>query len=131
MSIIEQNYTSVTPFPQLSLATSMSFNSSNLTTKQDINMVTNPIKAIFNLDNNLDEVRGHSLDMSIHRPRSPSLLSSESEEEYHIWVKRDSNRIDENDPVPTSSSINLKYATQGGQNNQVSKMADPTLNMRM
>jgi len=112
-------------------ATSMGFNSSNLTTEQDINMVTNPIKAMFNLDNNLDEVRGRSLDMSIHRPRSPSLLSSESEEEYHIRVKRDSNRMDEDDSAPTSSSINLEYVTQGGQNNQVSKVADPILNMRI
>ncbi len=67
-------------------ATSMSFNSLNLTTKQDINMDTNPIKAMFNLNNNLDEVRGCSLDMSIHRPRSPSLLLSISEEEYHLLL---------------------------------------------
>ena len=67
-------------------ATSMSFNSLNLTTKQDINIDTNPIKAMFNLNNNLDEVRGCSLDMSIHRPRSPSLLLSISEEEYHLLL---------------------------------------------
>jgi len=47
-------------------------------------METNYIEAMFDLDNNLDEVRGCSLDMSIHRPRSPSLSSSKSEEEYYI-----------------------------------------------
>jgi len=66
-----------------------------------------------------------------NEPRSPSLSSSKSEEEYHIRVKKDSNRMDKDDSAPTSSSINLEYATQGGQNNQVSKAADPTLNMRM
>jgi len=65
-------------------ATTMSFNSLKLTPRQDINMETNYIEAMFDLDNNLDEVRGCSLDMSIHRPRSPSLLSSKSEEEYYI-----------------------------------------------
>ncbi len=55
-------------------ATTMSFNSLKLIPGQDINMDTNPIEAMFDLDNNLDEVRGCSLDMSIHRPRSPSLF---------------------------------------------------------
>ena len=63
-----------------SSATSMSFNSLNFITEQDINMVTNLIKAMFNLDNNLDEVRGHSLDLSIYRPRSLSLSLSVSED---------------------------------------------------
>ena len=64
--------------------TSMSFNFSNLTTEQDINMVTNPIEAMFNLDNNLDKVKDRSLDISIHKPRFPSLSLSKSEEKYHI-----------------------------------------------
>jgi len=65
-------------------ATTMSFNSLKLTPGQDINMDTNSIEAMFDLGNNLEVVRGCSLDMSIHRPRSPSLSSSEYEEEYHI-----------------------------------------------
>ena len=65
-------------------ATTMSFNSLKLTPGQDINMDTNPIEAMFDLGNNLEVVRGCSLDMSIHRPRSPSLLSSKCEEEYNI-----------------------------------------------
>jgi len=62
----------------------MSFNSLKLTPGQDINMETNSIEAMFDLDNNLDEVRGHSLNMSIYRPRSPSLSLSKSGKEYHI-----------------------------------------------
>jgi len=66
---------------------------------------------MFDLDNNLDEVKGHSLDMSIHRPRSPSLLSSKYEKEYHIQVKQESNRMDEDVPVNSSSNFSLEYAT--------------------
>jgi len=102
-----------------------------LTPGQDINMDTNPIEAMFDLNNNLDEVRGRSLDMSIHRPRSPSLLLSKCEEEYHIRVKWESNRMDEDIPVNSSSNFSLEYAIQKGQNYQVSKMANPTLNIRM
>ena len=65
-------------------ATTMSFNSLKLIPGQDINMETNSIEAMFNLDNNLDEVRGHSLDMSIHMPRFPSLSLDENREEYYI-----------------------------------------------
>ena len=97
-------------------ATTMSFNSLKLIPEQDINMDTNPIEAIFNLDNNLKVMRGRSLDMSIHRPRSLLLLLSECEEEYHIQVKRESNRIDEDDPTISSNNFSLEYTTQKGQN---------------
>ena len=86
---------------------------------------------MFNLDNNLDEVRGCSLDMSIYRPRSPSLSSSECEEEYHIHVKWKSNRMDEDNLVNSPSNFSLEYMIQKGQIYQVSKVADPTLNMRI
>ena len=65
----------------------MSQNSLNLVPSQDINMDVDPIEAMFDLNNNFDKVRGCSLDMSIHRPRSPSLLLSECDEEYHIRVQ--------------------------------------------
>ena len=64
----------------------MSSNFLKLVFKEEIDMVTDPIRAIFNLNNNLDEVRGHFLDVSTHKPRSPSILSSENEEEYHIHI---------------------------------------------
>ena len=64
----------------------MSSNSLKLVFKEDIDMVTNPIRAMFNLNNNLDKVRGYSLDASTYRPRSPSILLSENEEEYHVCI---------------------------------------------
>jgi len=65
----------------------MSSNSLKVVFDDDIDMVTNPIGAMFNLNNNFDEVRGYSLDVSTYKPRSPAVLSSESEEEYHVCVQ--------------------------------------------
>ena len=95
-------------------STIMSFNFLKLILGQDINMDTNPIEAMFNLDNNLDEMRGCSLDLSIHRPRSlsPLLLLSEYEEECHIRVKQESDRMDKDKPVNFSSNFSLEYITQ-------------------
>ena len=53
----------------------------------DIDIVTDPIGAMFNLNNRFDEVRGHSLNISTYKPRSPFVLSSISEEEYHAGVQ--------------------------------------------
>ena len=39
--------------------------------------------------------------------------------------------MNDNDPVPTSSSVNLEYMTQESQNNLGNKTADFTLNMRI
>ena len=78
---------------------------------QDINMETNSFEAMFDLEHNLDEVRGRSLDMSIHRPRSPSLSSSESREKYHIQVKWESDRMDKDKPAIPSSNLSLEYKT--------------------
>ena len=105
----------------------MSYNSSNLVPSQDINMAVNPVRAMFDLNNNYNEVRGHSLDMSIHRPRSPSISLSECNEEYHTHVQWESDKIIEDEPTNFTGSIKLEYATQ---NNQVSKVADIPSNMR-
>jgi len=108
----------------------MSFNSFNLASEDNIDMVTDPLGIMFNLNNNLDEVRGCSLDASAYRPRSPSLSSSENEEEYHICVQHESDRINEDEPVNSLGSVNLEYTTQS-QNHQVSKAADSPSNMRL
>ena len=107
----------------------MSSNSLKSVFEEDIDMVTNPIGAMFNLNNNLDEVRSCSLDTSTHRPRSPSISSSENEEEYHICVQHESDRMDEDEPVNSPGSINLEYMTQS-HNHQVSKVADFPSNMK-
>ena len=98
------------------------------------NIDVDPVSTMFELDHNDNKVRGRSLDASIHRPRSPSMSLSKCDEEYHICVQRESDKIveDNNDIEPANSigSIRLKYATQEGQNNQVSKVADTSLNTR-
>ena len=85
-----------------------------MASSQDINMVVNPLDNLFDIDNNYDEVRGCLLEMSAHRPRSPLILSSEYNEEYHIHVKRESNKVDENEPVNSIGSISIKYTIQEG-----------------
>jgi len=54
----------------------------NIAWIQDNNMVINPVEDLFP-DN---KVRDHSLALSIHKPRSPSISLSESKEEYHIHI---------------------------------------------
>ena len=93
-------------------------------------MVVDPISTMFDLNNNYDKVRDHSLDMSAHRPRSPSMSSSECDEEYYVHVKQESDRMVEDKPVNSLGSFSLEYVTQEGQNNQVSKVADTTSNTR-
>ena len=103
--------------------------SNNLTPNTDINMVINLEDNIFNIGNDFEEGRGHSLLFSMHKPRSPSISSSECSKDYHIYVKRNSDRMDENKPVSSIGSIKVEYTSQGGQKDQVSKMANITNNM--
>ena len=115
-------------------STTMSFNTLDSVSIQDLNMDVDPVSTMFELDHNDDEVRGCSLDMSIHRPRSPSMSLSKCDKEYHIRVQRESDKMVENnndiEPANSIGSIRLKYITQEGQNNQVSKVADTSLNTR-
>jgi len=106
--------------------TAMANISNNSTPNSDINMVIDPKDNIFDIGNTFEERRSHSLLFSIHKPRSPSISSSECFEDYHIHVKRDSNRMDEDEPVGSIGSIKVEYASQGGQNVQVSKATDTT-----
>ena len=46
------------------------------------------------------------------KSRSSSLFSSNCKEEYYIRVKRECDRIDEDDPVTSAGSIQIKYVTQ-------------------
>ena len=65
----------------------MSSNSLKVVFNEDIDMVTDPIRAMFNLNNNFDEVRGHSLNTSTYKPRSPFVLSSISKKEYYARIQ--------------------------------------------
>ena len=103
--------------------------SNNLTPNSDINMVIDPEDNIYNIGNGFEEERGHSLLFSMYKPRSPSISSSECSEDYHVHIKRDSDRIDEDKPVSSIGSIKVEFASQGEQKNQVSKAADTTNDM--
>ena len=87
----------------------------NMASSNDIDMVVNPLDNLFDIGDNFNEVRSHSLALSVHRPRSPSLFSSNCEKEYHIRVKRVCDRMDEDNPITSASSIQIKYAIQEGQ----------------
>ena len=96
-------------------STTMSFNTLDSVSIQDLNMDVDSVSTMFELDHNDNEMRGCSLDTSIHRPKSPSMSSSECDKEYHIWVQRESEKMVEDDnniePADFIGSIRLKYMT--------------------
>jgi len=65
----------------------------------------------------------------MYKLRSPSISSSKYSEEYHVHVKRRSNRMDKDEPVGTIDSIKLEYVFQRGQKDQISMVTDITRNM--
>ena len=103
--------------------------SDNLTPNSNINMVIDPENNIYNIGKDFEEERGCSLLFSIHKPRSPSISLSEYSKNYHVHIKRESDRMDEDEPVNSIGSIKVEYMSQRGQKNQVSKVTDNTNNM--
>jgi len=77
-------------------------------------MVFNPEDNIYNIGDGFEEGRDCSLLFSIHKPRSPSISSSECSEDYHVHVKSDSNRINEDEPVSSIGSVKVEYVSQRG-----------------
>jgi len=100
--------------------------SNNLTPNSDINMVIDPEDNIYNIGNSFEERRGYSLSFSMHKLKSPSISSSKCSKDYHIHVKRNSDRMDKDEPVSSIGSVKVEYASQGGQKDQVSKVTDTT-----
>ena len=98
----------------------------NPTPNSDINMVFDPEDNIYDIGNGFEEGRGHSLSFSMYKPRSPSISLSKCFEDYHIHVKRDSNRIGKDEPVGSIGSVKVEYTSQGGQKDQVSKTTNTT-----
>jgi len=103
--------------------------SNNLTPNSDIDMVVNPLDNLYDIDDSFEKRRGHLLSLSMHKPKSLSIFSSKYSKEYHIHIKRESNRMDEDEPVTSIGSIKVEYALQKGQKDQVSKATDITNNM--
>jgi len=81
----------------------------NLTPNSDINMVIDPENNIYVIGNGFKEGRSHSLLLSMHRPRSPSISSSKCSEDYHVHIKRDSDKMDKDEPVSSNGSIKIEY----------------------
>ena len=106
----------------------MAHNTDNLTPNPDIDMVINLMDNLFDIGNGFNNERGCSLSLSMHKPRSSSISSSECSEEYHIHIKKISNRVDKDEPVRFIDSIKLEYMSQGGQKDQVSMATDTTNN---
>ena len=80
----------------------------------------------FFIDN---KMRGYSLALSVYKLRTSSMSSSKCDEEYHIYIKRNSNRMEKDKPVTSIDSIQIEYISQKGRNGQVSKIANSTNNM--
>ena len=104
----------------ITLSTTTIYSSTyNIALIQDSNMAINSVNDLFIGD----EIRGHSLVLSMYKPRFPSIFCK-SDKEYHIYLKRNSNRIDEDEPVSSIGNSQDKYMTQEKKKGQVSKMAD-------
>jgi len=86
--------------------------SNNLTPNSDINMNVNPLDNLFDIGNSFEEGRGHFLLLSMHKPRFPSISSSKYSEEYYIHVKRNSDRMNEDEPIGSIGNIEVEYASQ-------------------
>jgi len=63
-------------------STTKTLSTKKISPNNDVEMVINPIDDLFNNCNNYDEVRGCTLASSMHCPRSLSLFSSDSKEDY-------------------------------------------------
>jgi len=99
----------------------------NMASNDYMNIDVDSFNNLFkNISDNFDKVRGHSLAQSIHYPKTPLLFLSNYDEDYTMRVQKANNRMDEDNPVTTSDSIQLKYTNPKGQNGLVSKVADNT-----
>jgi len=101
---------SIRELGNISLSTSATYSTTNnMTPIQDNDMVVDPLDNLLGIGNKFDEMRDCSLAQSTHRPRSPSMSLSECNEKYHIYVKRNSNRMEEDEPVTSVGSIQVEY----------------------
>jgi len=91
-----------------------------LTLSSNDNIVIDPVEDLFPDD----KVRGHSLALNMHKPRSSSISLSKSKEEYHVCIQKISNKMDEDNPIPKSNNNKVEDTTQDKGKNLGSKAAD-------
>ena len=100
--------------------------SDNFTPNSNINTVIDLVNNIYDIGNSFKMGRGCSLSLSIYRPKSSLISSSECSEDYHVYVKRKSDRMNKDELVSSIGSIKLEYVSQKGQKNQISKVTNTT-----
>ena len=104
---------------------------SNMTLSDDVDMAIDINNALFNnFCDNFNKVRDQSITSDKQDTRTPSMFSSECNEEYSTRDQRESDRIVKDDPVITLDSPQLEYTTLKTQNNHISKTTDYITNMR-
>ena len=86
----------------------------NLTPNSDINMIIDLEDNIYNIGKGFKKERGYSLSFSIYKPRFSSISLSEYSEDYYVYVKRMSDRMDKDKPVNFIGSIKVEYMFQRG-----------------
>jgi len=86
----------------------------NLTPNSDINMIIDLEDNIYNIGKGFKKGRGYSLSFSIYKPRFSSISLSEYSEDYYVYVKRMSDRMDKDKPVNFIGSIKVEYMFQRG-----------------
>jgi len=79
-------------------------------------MVIDPENNIYNISKDFEKGRGHFLSFSIYKLRSPSISLSECSKDYHVCIKRMSDRMDEDEPVNSIDSIKVEYVSQRNRN---------------
>ena len=100
----------------------------DMTPIQDNNMIVDSFDNFLGIGNKFDKIRDYSLVLSVHKPRSSSIFLSKCNKKYHIHVKSDSDKMEENKPVVSIGSIQVEYVSQEERNGQVSKVANNTNN---
>ena len=98
-----------------------------MASNNDVIIGTDPFNTLFeNISDNFDEVRDHSLVLSTHSPRTPSMFLSDCKEDYTTRLEKQNDKMNKDEPAALSNSIQLKYVTPKSQNGQVSKVANIT-----
>ena len=84
----------------------------NMAPGNNVTIGVNSFDALFqNACNNFDEVRGHLLTLSTYRPRFLLMSLSDYKEDYATRLEKLNDRIDEDEPIALSSSVQLEYVT--------------------
>jgi len=111
----------------------LNISNSNMASVLNVNKIDDSVvnNIIYSGSDKNNEVRGHTLVPSANNSRSVlSSSSNKSEELYLDQMQRESDKIDQDEPVVISDSFQLEYTTLEKQNHNISKVVDTLPNMR-